>query len=338
MVYRTFFILILSCLIISCKDTKTNYEVERISLTPTHVVCDSIESMMPGELFYTGEYLLWTDPFHSERFVHVLDAKTGKEINSAIQRGEGPHEFLTPNLTLAGEDKLFVYDYNSKKTALLSIEKIIRDENPLLESGSRDMGGITQVLVISKNELVFFSPADKLPFVLEKNGSKVPFGKLPVEEEVRNGYDVFQGMLIYHPDKKKLFYSTYGFPYMAIYKQSGNSFSLERENFRNTKYNIIDEDKFIYKEQEKGARGIALLKDYIVTLERDRTVDETDDNKVGRDFMKLPQTVFLYDYDLNLRKIINLGMPVLRLASDPSSNTLFTIGVNPDFVLMEYEL
>ena len=48
--------------------------------------------------------------------------------------------------------------------------------------------------------------------------------------------------------------------------------------------------------------------------------------------------IFLYDYDGNLVKIVDLGIPVMRIASEEQSNTLYAIGVNPDFVLVKYEL
>jgi hypothetical protein len=50
---------------------------------------------------------------------------------------------------------------------------------------------------------------------------------------------------------------------------------------------------------------MALTKDFIVTIQRDYEDDPTDESKVGRDIGKLPQTLFVYDYDGNLLKTIN---------------------------------
>lgn len=47
---------------------------------------------------------------------------------------------------------------------------------------------------------------------------------------------------------------------------------------------------------------------------------------------------FVYDYDGKLLKIVNLGMPVMRIAADGRSNALYVIGVNPDFALAKYDL
>lgn len=50
-------------------------------------------------------------------------------------------------------------------------------------------------------------------------------------------------------------------------------------------------------------------------------------------------TIFLaclYDYGSRLVKVIDLGMPVVRIASDRRSNTLYAIGLNPDYMLVKY--
>ena len=49
---------------------------------------------------------------------------------------------------------------------------------------------------------------------------------------------------------------------------------------------------------------MALTKDFIVAIQRDYEEDPTDESRVGRDIGKLPQTLFVYDYDGNLLKKI----------------------------------
>ena len=46
----------------------------------------------------------------------------------------------------------------------------------------------------------------------------------------------------------------------------------------------------------------------------------------------------VYDYNGKLLKIVDLGMPVMRIAADGRSNALYAIGVNSDFVLAKYDL
>jgi hypothetical protein len=78
---------------------------------------------------------------------------------------------------------------------------------------------------------------------------------------------------------------------------------------------------------------MALTKDFIVTIQRDYEDDPTDESKVGRDIGKLPQTLFVYDYDGNLLKTINYSVPIGRIAGDIKTNTIYAIYADPDFKL-----
>lgn len=80
------------------------------------------------------------------------------------------------------------------------------------------------------------------------------------------------------------------------------------------------------------------MKDYIAIIQRDYEIDKTDESTVGMNFDKLPKTVFLYDYEGKLKRIIDLGIPLIRIAGDTESNTLFAIGVDPELVLIKSEL
>ena len=102
-------------------------------------------------------------------------------------------------------------------------------------------------------------------------------------------------------------------------------------------YNITDDD-IIFDRKVKGANDVCMSKDYIITLERDRERDPMDESTVRRDISKCPRTVFLYDYAGNLLKIVDVGMPIMRIAAGNNSNTLYIIGGNPDYVLAKCEL
>lgn len=328
------------CLLTNClsrkdKEREQVKEAERISLSTT-IVNDSIESMMPGALFLTEDYILWTDPFHSDFFVHVLDRKTGKEIGGMVDIGQGPHEFVTPSAAKCPGNGLFVYDLNSERTGIFSLPGAIVDKGDFLH-GKMEQKDVTNIIFLDADRRVSFSPVHQKPFTVIKDSEMKSFGKLPVEGDIANPYNHFQGLFAYHPLKKCLVYSTFLFPYLALYREEGNSFKQQKEVFFSEEYEV-KHGAFSYFGERRGAIELALTSDYIVTLERDRKFDKTDDRNTGRDFMKLPHTVFLYDYELRLEKIADLGAPVLRLAADPKTNTLYAITVNPDFTLVKCEL
>lgn len=332
---RTFFSAFIACLFFNCQYKQTNNnQVERISL-PVVVLNDSIESVMPGQLVLTDDYILWTDPIHSDFFVHVLDRVSGKELGKAVQIGQGPNEFITPSAAIRPKNELFIFDFNSERTGVFSFPAALQG-NGIFASGKMEIKDVTALLFINSKEWITLTPTLSTPFALVKEKSAKAFGELPVKGELATSHH-FQGNIAYNPEKEYLIYSTFTFPYFAIYHKKGDSFTLVKELFLSDEYEVRH-GTFSYRGERMGAIQLALTSDYIVTLERDRKFDNTDEKIVGRDFSKLPRTVFLYNYDLQLKKIINLGAPVLRIATDTKTNTLYAIVVNPDFMLVKCEL
>jgi len=323
----------------ACKESNVNSHVERISLNPINIVSDSIESVMPGSVHVLGDYILWTDPFNADKYVHILDAKSGKELGQIVKRGEGPDEFVTPSIIMLPKDQVFIFDSNTGKIAIQSIKSAIQGDNSFILKELINLTDVTAATFIENEEVIFFNPAKSKPFSIypDPDGAIESFGKLPFKEEVDRGRDYFQGPIGYNSINKHFVYSTIRFPYYAVYKKEGKSFKLKNEILNIEDYRLKD-GNFIYKGNARGAFELALTSDYIVTLERDRKFDQTDNSKVGRDFTKLPRTIFLYDYDFQLKKIVDLGMPVLRIGADPINNTLYIIGANPDFMLYKYVL
>jgi hypothetical protein len=327
--------IILFCL--SCRTDK-KVKVERLSVTPVELA-DDLESMMPGQLLVSENYILWTDPFHADKYIHILDKKTHKELGQMLSIGNGPDELITPDISVYPDDKIVAFDFNANKKFILSIDYALQQTNDILQQQTGNYATTTRIITLKEDEYISLIPSENKPFLFlnEKTGQSYSFGSLPVDKTINNSYDVFQGSLVWNPAKGCLVYSTFRFPYMAVYKEKDGLFEIENTCMPTMDYQIIDE-KFIYNDSRQGIQELALTSEYIVTIQRDRTVDQTDDRTVGRDFSKLPHTVFLYDYELQLHKIVDLGIPLLRLAADPLSNTIYAIGVNPDFVLMKFEI
>ena len=126
---------------------------------------------------------------------------------------------------------------------------------------------------------------------------------------------------------------------MAIYTKNGKSFKLQTEVKGKFDYSVSSGGELKRsRDSKEGPKELTLTLDYIVTVDRDPSIDQTDDREVGRDSMKLPYTIFIYDYEGNLLKIANLGFPILRIAADTKNNTLYAIVVMDDYVLVKYEL
>ncbi|MFD2035018.1 hypothetical protein ACFSKL_09460 [Belliella marina] len=51
-----------------------------------------------------------------------------------------------------------------------------------------------------------------------------------------------------------------------------------------------------------------------------------------------PNFIQVFDYNGNLIKSLHSNIPILRLSDNIQSNTLFAIGVTPEFCLMKFHL
>lgn len=310
-----------------------NNEIERVNIEFS-TVFDSIESKMPGQLIVNDQYAIWSDPFSSENQIHIISLNIKKEIAKLINIGNGPEDFLTPGFSLSSTNELIAYDMNNNKMALVSLDNITNGKKPLISILTKETKDITRIVKTDNNSFIYFNPNEQYPFKLE-NGKY--FGKYPFDENVENKFNVAQGNIAYNSQNGYFIYSTIYYPYIAAYKKNNSTFELVWEKKEEIDYTISD-NKIILNNKRKGAMELAITKDYIVTLQRDYQNDPTDETTVGRDFTKIPQTLFLYDYKSNLKKILHFHVPILRIAAETKSNTIYAIVINPDFTLVKCEI
>ncbi len=331
-------------LLCSCNTSEKKItKVERISLD-AEIITDSIHASLPGSLIVLNDYLVWQDVFASDKFLHVVDIQTRKEVGRMGEVGQGPKEFIHPQISRSYDDCILAFVQGTKHQAYFSIERFLAGEDyyiPVPNSIKINPKSNFRLLEIEKGQFITLQPnSDKLlehwnrPYFYS-------FGKFPIPESLRKDdrFNYFQGNIAYNPDLKKLVYTSYDFPYMAIYTKSGKSFKLQTEVKGKFDYSVSSGGELkLSRASKSGPKELTLTLDYIVTVDRDPSIDQTDDREVGRDSMKLPYTIFIYDYEGNLLKIANLGFPILRIAADTKNNTLYAIVVMDDYVLVKYEL
>ena len=323
-------------LLSSCK-TETQKEVERTSITP-ELTSDSIYTRMPGRLFKIDKYAIWEDPFGSAGFMHIIDTETKEEVATMGKKGQGPNEFNTPLIGKGGDNRMFVFDLNSKKQALFSLHNLMSKKDYYIPLPDATDERVTYKMQLDDKSIVSVNPANPFLFKIEKNASVVEFGQPFTNKDIDNPYDIYQGAIDFNKNKNRFVYASYAFPYIEIYNMKGREPSLVfASEMPSDAYNI-EGKRLRPNAQKNGALGLALSKDYIVTIQRDYEVDKTDESTVGMDFEKLPTTLFLYNYIGELQKIVDIGIPIFRIAGDIESNDLFAIGVDPEFVLVKCEL
>ena len=329
------FFLYLSCILTftACKSGTT--KIERLILSPSSSIQDSLFTQIPGSLILCNNYLVWEDPFNPNYFLHVVDINAKKEIGTMGLIGRGPKEFITPLSTNSIGNRIFTYDLNQNKQAYFSIDSLLILLSPYPIDDCLD---ITQ---ITENEFIYIYPQKNEPLKWIHSDTSISFfGNCPIKEELNNYYDALQGTIKYNPYNNKLIYCTSRFPYIALYEKKDAIFYLKWEKKSPKKSYKIENGEIHFPDDEMLPIDIVLTKDYIITLQQDDEMKLQPIKQTGgiRDFSEVPNTIFVYDYDFNLKKIINMGMPILRIEAKGDSNTLYAIGIDLDFCILTYEI
>lgn len=330
---KNIFVLGLLLVCCSCNDSK----VMREQVLPA-ILNGEIYTTMPGDLLLVDDYVVWSDPFSSDYFLHVMDGMTGEEIGVMGKMGQGPFEFVTPMVSaLTIDNKIRAIDVNGTSGGYFSIDSLLKYKEPLIEyipfseeEKQQGMNKLDDGIYIGNTEN---DNSDYFCLVTGDN-HQTTFGNYPIKEIHQH----IGGSLTYDRTSGLLAFAAYDIPYIALYEKEEDTFITKWEvDMKNVDYEIID-DRLNFDRKRTGINALCMTKDYIVTLQRDYSTDNVDETAVGRDASKCTHTVFLYDYNSELKKIVDLGMPIIRIAADRRSNTLYAIGVNPDFVLAKYEL
>ena len=310
------------------------------------IISDSIFSRMPGDLYVLKNHIVWHDPFDSEGFTHYIDKHTKKEIVAIGNIGQGPNEFQTPDLSQTYDNNILIYDLNSDKQAILITDSVVnkkQDYFVFIESNNiNNINTITRKKNIHNNTFVTLEPkSEDGIFRLLLHDKSFNFGEFFMGNAIENAFSVYQGHIGYNNDNNIFVYANNCVSYISIYKldEQNRSFSLLNEIIEDYNYNRINNKNLTINKEKRGCMGLALSKDFIILQKRDYKSDNTNENEVNpNSFDKLPRTVFLYDYKGNLKHIVNLEVPILRIAANIQNNELYIISVNPEYFIMKYDL
>ena len=335
------FLLYSLCLLtlITCKSGST--EIERLTLSPSSTIQDSLFTQLPGSLILCNNYLVWEDPFNPNYFLHVVDINAKKEIGTMGLIGRGPKEFITPLSISSIGNKIFTYDLNQNKQAYYSIDSMLANKDPFILLPSYPIDDCLDITQISDNEFIYIYPQKNEPLQWIHSISSISsFGNCPIKEELNSYYAALQGTIKYNPYNHKLIYCTRRFPYIALYEKKDTTFYITWEKKSSQKDYKIEKGEIHFTDNNEVPSGITMTKDYIIILQQDNDMKLQPIKQTGgiRDLSKVPNTIFVYDYNFNLKKIINMGMPILRVAAKGDSNTLYAIGIDLDFCIVTYEI
>jgi hypothetical protein len=315
----------------SCHDDTKN--VERLSVQ-LEIINPDLEIRLPGQLVVTNHSFILFDPYAHSEAVRVLDKQTGEKITGFIDIGQGPDEFVTPWCGFISNDTLTVFDLNIQKIFECNLDSLYKG-NVTVKPIKFLHPEVTELSKLATNQYVATSLAQK-PFSIIKNDEVVfEFGKYPFDVKITNYFDVFQGDVLYNSDRHVLGYATHLTPYLSLYKFEADTFRLLWESrFRSAHYSIINSELKYDNEQPAGIRGIAFTKDYIVCLVKEMRLKDS----IGREKEQMAKSVFLYNYEGVLIKILELDIHTSGISAMPDSNVVYSVGLDEEYCLMKLDL
>lgn len=264
------FLLYSLCLLtfIACKSGST--EIERLTLSPSSTIQDSLFTQLPGSLILCNNYLVWEDPFNPNYFLHVVDINAKKEIGTMGLIGRGPKEFITPLSISSIGNKIFTYDLNQNKQAYYSIDSMLANKDPFILLPPLPIEDCLDIVQIAEGEFISTHPQNEQLFQWIHQDSTVSFfGKSPIKEKLKDYYNSRQGTYFINPYNQKLIYSASLFPYIALYEKEGNNFQLKWEKVSSKNFYEIKNGNIHFIEEAQVPHEIILTKDYIITLEKE---------------------------------------------------------------------
>ncbi len=309
-----------------------NNNPPRTELEFNKVIVNNLFTRFPGTLRVTSNHILLQNPFNKDAFLQMYDRLTGEEVLNAGTLGKGPGEWNNPDISNVINDRVAIYDAYLKQVTFITVNTMLNISNPdLAQKIDTD---ISKFVFFDDSQYIVANWKETQPFEFFSNGELFPCGQYPIKEIVKNTADSFQGNIQVHSQKGLLVYATFDNPYIALYQIKKNELMLIWENqFKPPQYSIAEGQLRWGKEQPDGVSDIAFTKDYIVCLVKDFK-SETN----GRDVRTAPKAIYVFDYDGQLIQIFDLPVHSVRLASDAETNIFYSVALEPDYRIIEYNL
>lgn len=327
-----FHFLILLISIISC-NYPAKKDIPRSDIPAKRIIADHLFTRFPGTLQVTSDRILLQDPFNSDGFLRIYDRKSGEESGQAGVIGRGPGEWNSPDIGNVIHDRVVIYDSHLKQFVMADANNQYRDiSNP--DSIRKTGKDILKLNCLDPHRFIIANWKETHPFEIYITGNYTACGQYPLKENIKNAMDCFQGNILLHPRKKLLLYATFDNPYVAMYRIENDKLNLVWENqFKPPRYTVMGGLLKWDSDHPHGVSDIAFTKDYVIALVKDFKSDAR-----GRDVQAAPKAIYVFDYKGRLVRIFDLPVHSVRLASDADTNIFYSVGLEPDYCIVEYEM
>lgn len=284
---------------------------------------DSLGTSFMGDLLVTEDYVIWEDAHSTENYLHIIDKSEQKELTSLGHINDELQQSMNTRIGKGNQNELVIYDFDFKRKADIPIYNLKTRNNEFTFTDIRYEENALKIIKLSDGNDLLFSPEAKQPFGVVKddiiyNSGKYPIANTWITPDDRLNY--FDGTIIYNSTNEMLLYSTSSFRYMALYKRLGNKLQLIKET--NAPNYSIKNRRLKLGKNKRGVSEIALTRNYIITAEH------------LKDGISSPKTLCVYDYNLQLKKILRIDQPIARIGANSDTDTIFAVIESPEYKMV----
>ncbi len=310
--------------IVSCHSERIEYisnDVVEYIQPQISAYYDSIGTSFMGDLLVTNDYVIWEDAHSTKNYLHIIDKSEQKELTSLGHINDELQHSMNTRIGKGIQNELIIYDLDLKRKADIPIDNLKTRSNKFTDIRYEE--NVLKIIKLSDGNDLLFTPEAKQPFGIVKDNIIYSSGKYPVTNtwitpDDRLNY--FDGTIIYNATNDMLLYSTSSFRYMALYKRHGNKLQLIKET-GGPDYSI-ENNRLKLGKNENGISEIALTRNYIITAEH------------LKDGISFKETLCVYDYNLQLKKILRIDQPIARIGANSDTDTIFAVIESPEYKMV----
>ena len=324
------YVTLFCCLFTGCNQSIK--KTERLTINPI-TLTKGLEMKRVANFICTDKYLFVQDPQLVNNFIKVYDLE-GNFISEFGNIGNGPEEFIVPECIPYKNGVLTWNKYGTFTTAIsLDTNKFIQEFIKIPIFNKENLS----VQINSDGNYITYNPNKEHVITLfSPEGIEIASaGKLPYPQEISEKEYLYSGKIIYNHYNKKLLLYLDVFPYAAVFTIDKNKITMDTEKkLANLDYTISNHQMQIKEGGKDCMSNCCLTKNYIISILNDPDYKGYDNSQSSPKRF----TVGVYDYNLNLVKIVNLKSPRYNLAAQGNDDSFYAIVQNPENDIVKVKL
>jgi len=333
-----FYIFFCLFLLIACNKNK---QVTPISTT-YELLNDNIMISTPGFFKISGDYLYLSDLKSADSIIHIFDTKSGKQLASFGNIGNGPNEFTVPIINTGFDGTISISNAGTPRLGILDAKKLLINNEGYKDLSPQPITDSQAMQFIDENTYLYLSPEKEntlFKTVDKSTNTTISWGAYPIKTEMKymNYKDAYEGEINYDYYNNYLLLKFIRVPQIILFKKDGDQFKqLKTKNLSQYEYDIRDNKMVINYLEPCRTKMVSLTKDYIVLLD-DSNISIEKRKEMKRPVLSRRQLILL-DYKLEEQKVIDLNKDIYLIASDSRFNDVYLVVADPDYSIIKIKL